>query len=323
MSRPQASLLRFVARRLFSIIPVLAVIAVTTFALSRLAPGNPANLMLGEGATEEQIAHLTEQWGFDEPVLVQLGLWLGNVVRGDLGESIRFGGSVSSVVLEHIGPTLSLALLAMIIVVGLGIPFGLIAGRYRGSRLDRLLMGATFVGMSLPEFWVAMLLVLGFSVHLGWFPVSGYVWPSESLTGWLAAIILPAIALSIDQLALVARLVRDSVIGTSSQPWVTSLRARGLSEVSVVGKHQFKSAAVTAITVLGNSFAGLLTAAVVVEMVFNIPGFGWLTVQAALQRDYPLLQGAVLLAATAYVLVNLLVDALYAVIDPRIRARGA
>lgn len=323
MSRSSASLLRFVARRLFSIIPVLAVIAVTTFALSRLAPGNPAILMLGEGATEEQIAHLTEQWGFDKPVLVQLGLWLGHLVQGDLGQSVRFGGPVSTVVLEHIGPTLSLAVLAMIIVIGLGIPFGLIAGRYRGSKLDRALMGTTFVGMSLPEFWVAMLLVLGFSVHLGWFPVSGYVWPSESVIGWLAAIILPGIALSIDQLALVARLVRDSVIGTSGQPWVTSLRARGLSEVSVVGKHQFKSAAVTAITVLGNSFAGFLTAAVVVEMVFNIPGFGWLTVQAALQRDYPLLQGAVLLAATAYVLVNLLVDTLYAVIDPRIRARGA
>ncbi|SMY01252.1 Binding-protein-dependent transport system inner membrane component [Brevibacterium linens] len=211
----------------------------------------------------------------------------------------------------------------MIIVIALGIPFGLLAGRFRGSLLDRFLMGSTFVGMSLPEFWVAMMLILGFSVHLGWFPVSGYIWPAESIPGWLAAIVLPSIALAIDQLALVARLVRDSVISTARMPWVTSLRARGLSDLSVVGLHQFKSAAVTSITVLGNSFAGFLTAAVVVEMVFNIPGFGWLTVQAALQRDYPLLQGAVLIAAAGYVLVNLVVDALYAVIDPRIRARGA
>lgn len=319
----QTSMLGFVARRLISVIPVLAVIAIIAFTLSRLAPGSPAELMLGEGASQEQIDHLTAQWGLDQPVFAQLGLWLWGLLRGDFGESIHFSAPVLQVIGDHIGPTLSIAALAMIIVIVIGIPFGLIAGRHRGSILDRSLMGTTFIGMSLPEFWVAMMLVLAFGFHLGWFPVSGYVWPAESLIGWLAAITLPAIALSIDQLALVARLVRDSVISTAPLSWVTSLRARGLSDVSVVGVHQFKSASVTAITVMGNSFAGFLTAAVVVEMVFNIPGFGWLTVQAALQRDYPLLQGAVLVAAAGYVLVNLVVDALYAVLDPRLRTRGA
>lgn len=279
--------------------------------------------MLGDGASEDQIEQLTAKWGLDQPLLTQFGSWIANLLRGDLGESIRFSSSVASVLADHVGPTLSISLVALIIVIGIGIPLGLIAGRFKGSLLDRGLMGSTFVGMSLPEFWVAMLLVAFFAVKLGWLPISGYVDPRVSVTGWLAAIILPGIALSIDNLALLARMVRDSVITTSAEPWVTSLRARGLSEFSVVGRHQLKSASVTALTVIGNSFAGFLTAAVAVETVFNIPGFGWLTVQAALQRDYPLLEGAVLAAACTYIVGNLGVDALYAVIDPRIRSEGA
>ncbi|WP_375003608.1 ABC transporter permease [Aeromicrobium sp. CTD01-1L150] len=317
---PTTSLPRFVAQRALLAVPVLAVIAVLTFTLSRLAPGTPATLMLGEGASEEQVRHLTERWGLDEPIYIQFGLWLRNLLQGDLGESIRFGGPVLEMIGQHIGPTISIALLGLLIVIVIGIPFGLLAGHFRGTVLDRGLMGSTFVGMSVPEFWLAMLLVLGGGVHLGWFPVSGYTSPGESITGWLMAIILPAIALSIDQVALVARMVRDSVVTTSNEPWVTSLRARGLASSSVVGRHQLKSALVTAITVIGNAFGGFITAAVVVEIVFNISGFGWLTVEAALQRDYPLLLGVVLVAAFAYVLVNLVVDALYAVIDPRIRA---
>ncbi|MGW2512152.1 ABC transporter permease [Streptomyces scopuliridis] len=323
MFGPQGSLRRFVARRLVLALPVLAIIAITTFAASRLAPGNPAALLLGDGASEAQIHRMSEKWGLDEPLYTQFGSWLSNLAHGDLGESLRFAHPVTQVLSEHIGPTLSISLLALVIVIGVGIPLGLIAGRFRGSTLDRVLMGSTFIGMSLPEFWLAMLLVAFFAVQMGWFPVSGYVDPTVSVTGWLTAIILPAIALAIDHLALLARMVRDSVISTSAEPWVTSLRARGLSDAVVVGRHQLKSASVTALTVIGNSIAGLLVGAVAVETVFNIPGFGWMTVQAALQRDYPLLQWAVLASAFTYVIGNLCVDALYAVIDPRIRAEGA
>ncbi|WP_457256571.1 ABC transporter permease [Pedococcus sp. P5_B7] len=314
---------RFLTRRLLLAMPVLAVIAVTTFVSSRLIPGNPAVVMLGRDATKEQIAQLTKQWGLDQPIVVQFGSWLSHLLQGDLGVSNTFNMPVTTVLLDHIGPTLGISFLSMAIVLGLGPVLGLIAGRFKGSLLDRMLMGSTFVGISLPEFWVAMLLVALFASRLGWFPVSGYVDPTTSFTGWLACITLPAIALTIDSFALLARMVRDSVITTSVEPWVTSLRARGLSERVVVGRHQFKSASVTALTVIGNSFAGFLVGAVAVEVIFNIPGFGWLTVQAALQRDFPLLQGAVLTAAIFYVVGNLFVDALYAVIDPRIRAEGA
>jgi peptide/nickel transport system permease protein len=323
MSAGRGSLGRFVVRRTVLLVPVLVVIAVFTFALAHLAPSGPADLLLGEGASAEQVAHLNAQWGLDQPLLTQFGLWAANILHGDLGESIRFGEPVLQVIGSHLGPTLSIAGLALLIVVAIGIPLGLVAGYRRGSVADRLLMGLAFLGVSLPEFWVAMLLVLGFGVHFGLFPISGYVAPADSPALWIATITLPAIALAIDQIALLARMVRDSVITTSGEAWVTSLRSRGLGDRAIVGKHQLKSAAVAAITVIGNSFAGFLTGAVVVEIVFNIQGFGWLTVQSALQRDYQVLQGAVLLAAIAYVAVNLLVDLLYAVIDPRIRAKGA
>lgn len=323
MTASRASMAGFVGRRALMVLPVLAVVALVTFLLSRLVPGGPAALLLGEGASREQIDRLNAEWGLDEPALVQLGQWFVQLLHGDLGRSIWFDAPVTGIILGHIGPTLSIALLSVVISVGIGIPIGLIAGHRRGSLLDRGLMSLSYVGVSLPEFWVAMLLVLAFGVHLGILPVSGYVSPATSVGGWLASIVLPGIALAVDQVALLSRMVRDSVTNTSGQHWVVSLRARGLRTRAIVGKHQLKSASVAAVTVIGNSFGGLITAAVVVEIVFNIQGFGWLAVQAALQRDYPVMQGTVLVAATAYVLVNLVVDATYAVLDPRIRVRGA
>ncbi len=323
MAAKSSSLGRFMLWRTALVAPVVAVIGLLTFALARMAPGDPARLMLGEGASEDQVAHLNEQLGLDRSLPVQLWRWVASLVQGDFGESIRFDDPVSQVVLHHIWPTLSISVIALLIMTLIGIPLGLIAGHRRGSRLDRGLMMLTFIGMSLPEFWVGMMLVLVFAVGLEVLPVSGYVGPGVSVSLWFSAIILPGIAMAIDQIALISRMVRDSVISTTAEPWVTSLHARGLRPRSILGKHQLKSASVAAITVIGNAFAGFITAAVVVEIVFNIHGFGWLIVQAAQERDYPLLQGAVIFAAVSYVLVNLLVDMCYAVLDPRIRARGA
>lgn len=313
----------YVGRRSLHAVPVLAVIALVTFLLSRLVPGDPAVAQLGEGATQAQIDQLNAQWGLDQSVPTQLWHWAVNLVQGDLGNSIWFNAPVGEVLVGHIGPTLSIAILSVVISVAVGVPVGLLAGHKPGSLLDRGLMAVAFVGVSLPEFWIAMLLVLAFGVHLDLLPVSGYVEPSTSLSGWMGSIMLPAVALAVDQVALLSRMVRDAVIRTNAEPWVTSLRARGLSARTIVGKHQLKSASIAAITVIGNSLGGLITAAVAVEIVFNIQGFGWLAVQAALQRDYPLMQGTVLVAAAAYVVVNLVVDAMYAVLDPRIRVREA
>ncbi|OWT56882.1 ABC transporter permease [Candidimonas nitroreducens] len=323
MASRQNSITRYLAYRVTAVIPVIVVIGLLTFTLSRLAPGNPIELMLGDGASQQQVAELEAQWGLRGSLGSQLWHWCANMLHGNFGKSIFFDAPVGHVIVQHIWPTLSISGLALVIMIAIGIPLGLIAGHRRDTVQDKFLMSLSFLGMSLPEFWVGMVLVLIFAVHLGLLPVSGYVAPDVSLSGWLHSILLPGIALAVDQLALVARIVRDSVISTSEEPWVTSLYARGLKPRTILFRHQLKSSLVAAITVIGNAFAGFITAAVVVEIVFNIPGFGWLITQAAQRRDYPLLQGAVLLAAVSYVVVNLLVDMLYAAIDPRIRDAGA
>lgn len=319
----RASMSRFLVRRLLLVVPIIGIVGVVTFGLSRLAPGDPAQVFLGEGATPEQVARLRGEWGLDEPLPVQFSIWAWNMLKGDLGDSLRFRSPVIEVVGQHLGPTISIIGLAVLLIVAVGVPAGLAAARWRGTWIDRSSMSLAFAGVSVPEFWLGMLLTLVFAVGLGLFPVSGYVPVGVSFSGWLSSIVLPSVALALGQIGLLARMVRDSVINTSNEQWVVALRARGVSEASILLKHALKSAAVPALTVIGNSMAALITGAVVVEAVFNIHGIGWLTVNSTLQRDYPLVQGTVLLAALGYVLINLTIDALYAVVDPRIRAGGA
>lgn len=313
---------RYFTRRIALLIPVLAVVSLVTFALVRLAPGDPALLFLGLGATDEQVEALREDWGLDQAMPLQFAAWVGRALKGDLGDSLRFGQPVTEVLANHVGPTLSIVGVAMLLTVIVGITLGLLAGRYRGSLLDRVTMGGAFLGVSIPEFWVGLLLLMVFASWMAIFPMSGYVRPGKSLGAWLFSIALPSITLALSQIALLARTIRDSVITSASEPWVLSLHARGISWRRITGIHQLKSALIPAITVIGNSIGVLITGAVVVEVVFNIRGLGWLTVNSTLQRDYPLVQGAILLSAVAYAVINVVVDYFYFVIDPRIRMRG-
>jgi peptide/nickel transport system permease protein len=316
-------MLKFVAKRLLLAIPTVLLVGVITFTLSRLAPGDPARVFLGPGASPEAIELLRDQWRLDDPLPAQLIAWLSNLFRGDLGESLRFNEPVADVFWRHVGPTASIIAFAIILMVSIGVPLGLAAARWKGSWIDKGSMSLAFAAVAVPEFWLGMLLVIVFAVQLGWFPVSGYVPPTGDIGAWIVTIILPSVALALGQIGLLARMVRDSVITAGREQWVTSLRARGLGEASIFMKHLMKSATIPAITVIGTSMAALITGAVVIETVFNIRGVGWLTINSTMQRDYALVQGTVFMAAVAYVLINLVIDALYAVIDPRIRLAGA
>jgi peptide/nickel transport system permease protein len=308
-----------VVRRLLALIPVALVVATVAFVLIHLAPGDPAAIIAGPDAPAEDVLQIRHVLGLEQPLHVQLVRWYGRLVRGDLGQSIFLRKPVLDAIIDRAEPTLLLTLCATAIAVLIGVPVGVLSARHHNTATDQAFMVFALLGISIPNFLLGLLFVLVFGVWLGWFPVAGYS-PLED--GWLAtarSLVLPAFALGLVQSALIARIARSSMLDVLREQFITTGRAKGLGERLVVYKHALRNALVPTVTVIGISFAVLISGAVVVETVFNIPGLGRLVVSAVSRRDYPVVQGVVLVIAGIYMLVNLLVDLSYLIIDPRVK----
>ncbi|HEX2439828.1 MAG TPA: ABC transporter permease [Methylomirabilota bacterium] len=310
----------YIVRRLLLAVPVLFGVSLLVFAVMHLAPGDPAAIMLGAQATREDIARLHRELGLDRPLPVQYARWLGRVVQGDLGRSIPLGREVLPEVLTRFRATLILTGGALAVALLIGVPAGIVSATRQYSWLDRLSMGIAVTGVSLPVFWTGIMLIIVFSLTLRWLPSAGMYSPyGGDLTDLLWHLVLPAVALGTASAAALARMTRSSVLEIVRQDFVRSARAKGLAERAVVGRHVLKNAVNPIVTVLGIQVGTLLGGAILTETVFSWPGLGSMMVRAIQARDYPLVQGGVLLIATTFVGVNLLVDLLYAVFDPRIR----
>ena len=308
-----------ILRRLMATIPVMGVVAIAVFGLLHFTPGDPAVIIAGDYATSEDIARIRTKLGLDRPFLSQVGIWVGQVARGDLGTSIFSGLPVSTLIGQRVGATFSLTLLAMLISVGLGVPLGIIAAWKQGSLIDRLVMIFAVSGFSMPVFWLGFLLVYVFAISAAWLPVQGYQPLSAGVWPYLRHLILPALTLSLVYMALIARMTRASMLGVLRADYIRTAFAKGLAPGGVLVRHALKNASLPVVTIIGIGFALLIGGAVVTESVFAIPGLGRLTVDAIVRRDYPVIQGVILIVSGVYVLINLVIDVLYVVLDPRIR----
>jgi peptide/nickel transport system permease protein len=309
----------YIARRLLALVPVALVVATVAFVLIHVAPGDPASIIAGPDASPDDIARLHRQLGLDAPFHVQLFRWYGRLARGDLGQSIFLRRPVLEAILDRAEPTILLTLYALVIAVVLGVPAGVIAARHHDGTADQALMAGALVGISIPNFLLGLLLILFFSVRLGWFPVAGYSPLEYGWFGTLRSLTLPAFALGVVQSALIARIARSAMLDVLREQFIVAGRAKGLGERAVVYKHALKNAMIPTVTVIGISLAILISGSVIVEQVFNIPGLGRLIISAVLRRDYPVIQGVVICIAGIYMLVNLAVDLSYVVFDPRVR----
>jgi peptide/nickel transport system permease protein len=309
----------YVVRRLLAVIPVMLVVATVAFVLVHLAPGDPASVIAGPYASAEDIGKLRSQLGLDEALPVQLVRWYGRLLRGDLGDSIFLRRPVTEAIADRLEPTLLLTTWATLIAVLLGVPAGIVSARYHNSPIDQSLMGVALLGLSIPNFLLGLLMILVFGVWLGWLPVAGYVPLDSGLWPNIRSLLMPSLALGLVQSALIARITRSSMLDVLREQFVLTGRAKGLSERQVVYKHALKNAIIPTLTVIGITFALLIGGAVVIETVFNIPGLGRLIISAVLRRDYPVIQGVVLLIALTYTAINLLVDLAYLAVDPRVR----
>jgi ABC-type dipeptide/oligopeptide/nickel transport system permease component len=302
---------RFLLRRLLLTIPVIVGVATLVFSLIHLVPGDPVQAMLGESASPQDVAQLRTRLGLDRPLYQQYASFARGAVRGDLGISLRTNQPVTAVILERMPATLELALAAMLVALVVAIPLGIIAAVRAGTRVDHAATTVALVGISMPTFWLGPILAIVFSVWLGWLPVSG--------RGTSANLVLPAITLGAPLAAMLARMTRASVIEELRELYVLAARARGVSEVRAVLAHAFRNSLIPIVTVIGLQFGSVLTGAVITETIFAWPGVGRLLVQSISARDYPAVQGCILLIAITYVSMNLLIDVLYGVLDPRIR----
>ena len=311
---------RFILHRLGILIPTLIFVSMMIFALQQLLPGDPALALAGEERDPQVIQYLRARYHLDQPLPVRYAYWIGGVLRGDLGESIRIQRPVAELVLEKLPVTGELTVLAMIIALAIGIPAGIVAAVKRGTAWDVAANAVALWGLSTPNFWLGILMILLFSVHLGWLPASGYVSPLESLSGNLATLIMPAFVLGNAIAAVIMRHTRSAMLQVMRSDYVRTARAKGLSERTVILKHGLRNALGPVITLGALEFGQLLSGAVLTEQVFTIPGFGKLVVDAVFNRDYAVVQGVVLCTASFYILLNLAADLLYAAINPRLRA---
>jgi peptide/nickel transport system permease protein len=316
---PAVRVFLYALRRILATIPVMLVVAIVVFSLLYFSPGDPAAILAGEQASLEEIAELRNRLGLDEPFIVRFGGWFFGLLRGDLGQSMFFGRPVLDLILQRIEPTVGLTLCALVFAVVLALPLGIVAAWRAGRAADRLAMGFAVLGFSLPVFVLGYLLILLFATHLRWFPVQGYTPIAEGLLPFLRHMMLPAATLGLVYAALIARITRTAMLEVLGQDYMRTARAKGLGLLPILLRHALKNAAVPIVTVIGIGFALLISGVVVTETVFNIPGIGRLTVDAILRRDYPVIQGVVLVFSAVYVLVNLVVDLSYGLLDPRIR----
>jgi len=312
----------YLLHRALAIIPVMLVVATVSFVLIRLAPGDPASVLAGPDATAEDLVQLRTALGMDQPLPVQLVKWYARLAQGDLGQSIFLRRPVVQAVVERLEPTLLLTLWGTVLSILVGVPAGIVSARYHNTAVDQSFMALALLGLSIPNFLLGLIMILVFGVWLGWLPVSGYVPLDEGVWLNLRSLLMPAVSLGLVQSALVARITRSSMLDVLREQYILSGRAKGLSERAVIYKHALKNAVIPTLTVIGITVALLIGGAVVIETVFNIPGVGRLIISAVLRRDYPVVQGVVLLIALTYTVINLLVDLAYLVIDPRIRYTG-
>jgi len=309
----------YIGRRLLATLPVLAVVAILVFMMLRLTPGDPAAVIAGPAANSQDIIDIREKLGLDRPIATQFVKWVGGMLSGDFGESFFYKKQVSELIADRIEPTLSLAVLTIVLATLIAVPLGTIAAWRQGSWIDRAVMGFSVLGFSVPVFVIGYLMIALFSMQLGWFPVQGYQRLSEGVGGWLHRLVLPAFTLAFIYVALLARMTRTSVLEVLNEDYVRTARAKGLPNQKVLMYHALRNAAVPIVTVIGIGIALLIGGVVVTESVYNIPGLGRLTVDAVLARDYPTVQAVILLFSVAYVLINLAIDLLYTLLDPRIR----
>ncbi|MCK6427773.1 MAG: ABC transporter permease [Burkholderiaceae bacterium] len=312
-------MLRYTLKRLLATIPVMGVVALFVFSLLYISPGDPAAVIAGDIATEEDIARIRAQLGLDQPYFVRFGHWLADLARGDLGTSIFTKLPVSTLIAQRIEPTLALTVCTLIVAVSLAVPLGVIAAARAGGWIDRVVMAVSVLGFSVPVFVIAYGLILLFAVQLDWLPVQGYRSLADGFGPFIQHMILPSVALGIVYMALIARITRATMLDVLAQDYVRTATAKGLAPGTVLTRHALKNAAVPIVTIIGIGVALLIGGVVVTETVFAIPGLGRLTVDAILRRDYPIIQGITLLFSAVYVLVNLLVDLSYSLFDPRIR----
>jgi peptide/nickel transport system permease protein len=309
----------YLVRRLLATIPVMAVVAVFVFGLLHLTPGDPASIIAGDYATAEDIARIHTQLGLDRPLHVQFVAWIGRVLTGDLGTSIFSRLPVARLIRQRLEPTIVLSITTLIIAVALAVPLGVLAAWRAGTWLDRGVMGFAVFGFSVPVFVLGYLLIYLFAIRLDWLPVQGYVSLDRGLWPCLRSILLPSFALGIIYMALIARITRASVLEVLTQDYIRTAEAKGLAPLAVLLSHALKNASVPIVTIIGVGLTLVIGGVVVTESVFAIPGVGRLTVDAILRRDYPIIQGVILVFSGVYVLVNLLIDVSYTFLDPRIR----
>ena len=309
----------YIARRLLATIPVMTVVALFVFLLLRLTAGDPAAIIAGDNATSEQVAQIRARLGLDRPITQQFLIWLGQLLRGDLGESFFFKKKVTEPILDRVEPTLALAACTIVLAVLLAVPLGTMAAYWQGTWIDHLVMGVSVLGLSVPVFVIGYALIYVFAICLAWLPVQGYQRLTDGFGGCMARLVLPSFTLAVIYVALIARIARTSVLEVLNADYVRTARAKGLTDMTVLLHHVLRNAAIPIVTVIGLGVALLIGGVVVTESVYSIPGLGRLVVDAVLARDYPTIQAVVLIFSVVYVLINLLVDLLYTVLDPRIR----
>jgi len=309
----------YILRRLLAVIPVLLVVAVVIFGLLHLAPGDPASTIAGDSASAQEIEDVRRKLGLDLPLHQQFAIWSSNILRGDLGVSLYSSIPVSTLIAQRLEPTISLALCTIVLAVALALPLGVIAAWKARSWVDRVVMTFAVIGFSMPVFLIGYGLIYVFALKLQWLPVQGYTPLTEGLWPWLRSLILPSVALGSLYMALIARIARASMIEVMAEDYIRTAYAKGLTTPVILLRHALKNAAIPIATIVGVGIAVLISGVVITETVFNIHGLGRLTVDAIIRRDYPIIQGVILLFSMTYVVINLVVDLSYSFFDPRIR----
>ena len=310
---------RYTLQRILAMFPVLIVVAIVTFSLIHITPGDPVSLMAGDLATPEQKEAIRKDMGLDRPIYQQLVIYFADLLRGDLGESIFNKFKVTTLISQRLEPTLFIAVFSQLVSIIIAIPLGILAAWKANTWIDRVVMVIAVLGLAIPSFWLGANLIWVFAVKLHWFPAFGYIPISEGVVPWIKSITLPSISVGFISAALIARMTRASMLEVLREDYVRTARAKGLGEQAVLLGHAFKNASIPVVTIIGIGIAGLVSGLVVTEAVFGIPGVGRLIVDAVNRRDYPVIQGVILMFTVAYVLINLFVDLIYGYLDPRIR----
>jgi len=311
--------LQYILQRILATIPVMGVVAVIVFVMLRVSTGDPAVIMAGDAASEEQLEAIRRHMGLDQPIVAQFFIWVGQVATGDFGNSLHYGLPVTQIIGGRVGPSMSLAMLTIAFSIAVAVPLGALAAWAHGSILDRAVMSFSVLGFSTPIFVTGYVLAFLMAVKAGWFPIQGYR-PLENGAGpWLTGLVLPTLSLSTIYVALIARITRSSILEVLGEDFIRTARSKGVSEVQIFMRHALRNAAVPITTIIGIGAAFMISGVVVTESVFNVPGLGRLVVEAVLARDYPLIQALILLFSLVYILINLIVDLAYTVFDPRIR----